>query len=76
MAKYASPDGVVHHAVIRVGDSVLEMGEAHGKYRADGSDVLHLRPEHGRGLPPRADGGRDVISRSPPTSPTAIATPP
>jgi len=31
-AKYASPDGVVHHAVIRVGDSVLEMGEAHGKY--------------------------------------------
>jgi PhnB protein len=31
VAKYASPDGVVHHAVIRVGDSVLEMGEAHGK---------------------------------------------
>ena len=32
VAKYASPDGVVHHAVIQVGDSVLEMGEAHGKY--------------------------------------------
>jgi PhnB protein len=32
VAKYASPDGVVHHAVIRVGNSVLEMGEAHGKY--------------------------------------------
>lgn len=32
VAKYASPDGVVHHAVIRVGDSVIEMGEAHGKY--------------------------------------------
>lgn len=32
VAKHASPDGVVHHAVIRVGDSVLEMGEAHGKY--------------------------------------------
>ena len=32
MAKYASPDGVVHHAEIRVGDSVVEMGEAHGKY--------------------------------------------
>jgi len=32
VAKYASPDGVVHHAMIRVGDSVLEMGEAHGKY--------------------------------------------
>jgi uncharacterized glyoxalase superfamily protein PhnB len=32
VAKYASPDGVVHHAVIRVGDSVIEMGESHGKY--------------------------------------------
>jgi PhnB protein len=32
ISKYASPDGVVHHAEIRVGDSVVEMGEAHGKY--------------------------------------------
>lgn len=32
VAKYESPDGVVHHAVVKVGDSVLEMGEAHGKY--------------------------------------------
>jgi len=32
IAKYASPDGVVNHAEIRVGDSVIEMGEAHGKY--------------------------------------------
>ena len=33
IAKYASPDGVVHHAQIRIGDSVLEMGEAHGPYQ-------------------------------------------
>jgi PhnB protein len=33
VAKYASPDGVVNHAVIRVDDSVLEMGEAHDKYQ-------------------------------------------
>ena len=32
IGKYASPDGVVHHAEIRVGDSVVEMGEAHGQY--------------------------------------------
>ena len=31
--KYVSPDGVVNHAEIRVGDSVVEMGEAHGKYK-------------------------------------------
>lgn len=31
-AKYVSPDGVVNHAEIRLGDSVIEMGEAHGKY--------------------------------------------
>ncbi len=30
--KYASPDGVVNHAAVRIADSVIEMGEAHGKY--------------------------------------------
>jgi len=33
LEKYASPDGVVHHAKIRIGDSVVEMGEAHGPYQ-------------------------------------------
>jgi PhnB protein len=32
IARFASPDGVVHHAQLRVGDSVIEMGESHGKY--------------------------------------------
>jgi len=32
ISKHASPDGVVHHAEIQVGDSVIEMGEAHGEY--------------------------------------------
>jgi uncharacterized glyoxalase superfamily protein PhnB len=31
--KYASPDGVIQHAKIRIGDSALEMGEAHGPYQ-------------------------------------------
>ena len=33
VAKYASPEGVIHHAQIKIGDSVLEMGEAHGPYQ-------------------------------------------
>ena len=33
LKQYASPDGVVHHAQIRIGTSVLEMGEAHGVYQ-------------------------------------------
>jgi PhnB protein len=28
-----SPDGVVHHAQLRIGDSILEMGDAHGRYQ-------------------------------------------
>ena len=32
IAKFASPDGVVHHAQIRIGDSVVEMGEPPEKY--------------------------------------------
>ena len=32
IGKYASPDGVVHHAEIRVGSSVVEMGEPQGPY--------------------------------------------
>ncbi len=31
--KHASPDGVVHHAKVRIGTSIIEMGEAHGPYQ-------------------------------------------
>ena len=33
LARYASPDGVIHHAELRVGSSVVELGEAHGQYQ-------------------------------------------
>jgi len=32
LGRYATPDGVIHHATIKIGDSHMEMGEAHGKY--------------------------------------------
>src|SRR6202162_108066 len=31
--RYTAPDGVVHHTTIKVGESFLEMGEAHGPYQ-------------------------------------------
>ena len=33
LGRYASPDGVIHHATLKIGSSHLEMGEAHGIYQ-------------------------------------------
>jgi uncharacterized glyoxalase superfamily protein PhnB len=30
---YKSPDGIVQHAKVRIGDSIVEMGEAHGPWQ-------------------------------------------
>jgi PhnB protein len=31
VSRYQSPDGVIQHATVRIGDSMIEMGEAHGE---------------------------------------------
>lgn len=36
-----SPDGVIHHAQVRIGDSMIGMGDAHGVYQPRPS-TLHL----------------------------------
>ena len=33
IARHQSPEGIVHHAKIRIGDSIIEMGEAHGAWQ-------------------------------------------
>jgi len=33
LGRFASPDGVIHHLSMKIGDSHLEMGEAHGPYQ-------------------------------------------
>lgn len=48
-----SPDGIIHHAKMRLGDSVVELGEAHGKYQPMRS-ALHLYVEDTDALYERA----------------------
>lgn len=33
VSRDASPEGVVHHAQVKIGDSMIEMGEAHGEFQ-------------------------------------------
>jgi PhnB protein len=33
VGRYATPDGVIHHATLKIGDSHLELGDAHGPYQ-------------------------------------------
>lgn len=31
ISREQSPDGMIHHATVRIGNSMIEMGEAHGE---------------------------------------------
>ena len=33
LGRHASPDGVIHHATIKIGNAYMEMGEAQGRYQ-------------------------------------------
>lgn len=41
LLRVKKPDGTIMHANVRIGDSILEMGEAHGEYQPMPC-VLHL----------------------------------
>ena len=32
-SRYADPSGIIQHAVVHIGDSAIELGEAHGEYQ-------------------------------------------
>ncbi|HMK29730.1 MAG TPA: VOC family protein [Terriglobales bacterium] len=44
VARHQSPEGIIHHAKIRIGDSIVEMGEAHGEYQPQPA-TLHMYVE-------------------------------
>jgi PhnB protein len=33
LGRHTSPDGVIHHATVKIGTGLIEMGEAHGPYQ-------------------------------------------
>jgi uncharacterized glyoxalase superfamily protein PhnB len=57
MAIHRGPDGVVVHAKVRVGGSIIEMGEAHGEW-APMPTMFYVRGRRRRLVPARAGGGR------------------
>jgi PhnB protein len=48
MMRYATPDGVVLHAAVRIGDSVVELGDAHGPHQPTPSMFLVRVPDAAR----------------------------
>ena len=42
VTRHASPTGVIQHATVRIGDSMIEMGEAHGPFQPMPSMYLYF----------------------------------
>ncbi len=61
LGRHASPDGVIHHVTVKIGDSHMEMGEAHGAYQPMRSMFYLYLPDvdgaYGRAL---AAGGSSI----------------
>ena len=45
LGRSASPDGVIHHVTMKVGDALMEMGEAHGAYQPMQSTFMLYVPD-------------------------------
>jgi len=42
LSREQSPEGMIHHAMVRIGDSMIEMGEAHGELGQPMPPALYL----------------------------------
>ena len=46
ISREASPDGMIHHAAVRIGNSMIEMGEAHGELAQPMPPALFMSVEN------------------------------
>jgi uncharacterized glyoxalase superfamily protein PhnB len=46
ISREQSPDGMIHHAVVRIGNSIIEMGEAHGELAQPMPPALFMNVEN------------------------------
>jgi PhnB protein len=46
ISREQSPEGMIHHAMMRIGDSMIEMGEAHGELAQPMPPALYLYVEN------------------------------
>ncbi len=68
LGRYATPDGVIHHATVKIGNAYMEMGEAHGPYQPMPT-MFYLYVEDCDALYKRAlERGSDVNLRAPGSS--------
>jgi uncharacterized glyoxalase superfamily protein PhnB len=61
--KYTSPDGVVRHAALHIGDSAIEMGEAHGPYQPMASMFYVTVPDADAAYRRALDAGATSIQK-------------
>lgn len=45
LGRHATPDGVIRHATVKVGDALVEMGEAHGPFQPMPSSFMLYVPD-------------------------------
>lgn len=64
--RYASPEGVIYHAKVKVGTSVVEMGEAHGQWQPGMACMFMLYVEDVDALFERAAKAEGAVTVSEP----------
>lgn len=45
LGRHASPEGVIYHAMVKIGDALMELGEAHGSYQPMQSTFMLYVPD-------------------------------